>query len=172
MNKEDLKRLVELADLMNLNILDDVREVVPYREEIIHYLDIIKEENPDGFWYYSKNYNRATLYFLNMAISFFQSSYPIKKDYKLKEDTFEVHSFTSNFSEKKLDKIVENYCRSNKIVYQDIKEGILYAIKNHIPTSYLNNKITYALFDLDTLGLIKRMETNKMRERRVIYYLG
>ena len=177
MKKRDLVKLVDLADLMNeeeISAIDKEKEVLSHKEEIIHYLDIIKKENPDGFWYYGANYERATLYFLNMVTKYFRNRpiYPIRKEYKLQNDYFEAYRFTSNCTKEKLNKVVEDYCRKKSITYQDTKEGILYAIENHIPTSYLKDNIANCLISLCENGFITCIENKELRERRIAYFLG
>lgn len=177
MKKRDLLTLIDLADLMNeesVSVVDREKEVLSHKEEIIHYLDIIKEENPDGFWYYGVNYERATLYFLNMVTKYFHDKpiYPIKKGYKLQNDYCKTYRFASNCTEEKLNEAIEVYFHKESLIYQDTKEGILYAIENHIPTSYLRNNIRDALISLCNNGFITCIEQKKLRERRIAYFLG
>ena len=137
-------------------------------EEIKALLNIIKKENPDGFWYYGRGYEPSALFFLNMITPYCSL---VEKSYKIKQ-WWALRYIKPTCSIEQIDKALDTY-RYNKRVYTlEGKKGVLLAIKNQTPVQYLAMQSQYMVQYLREASLIEEYNCGDFEEEeRVIYYI-
>lgn len=170
MKKEDLNEMYVIAK--GLNNKRNNRELFAQKnfEEIKRLLNVIKEEYPDGFWYYSKNFNQTVLFFLNMVTPYCRDL--VEKSFKSK-GPYDLLSAKPLCSIEQIKKVLTEYRRDNHIIELGTENQVLYVIEHQAPIQY---------FSWDCKELIRYLTRESFvevykcggtfaNEERVIYYI-
>lgn len=167
MTKNDLNKMYYIAkEMLSKEEEEDKKNYIrEHYEEIKALLNIIKKENPDGFWYYGRGYEPSALFFLDMITPYCSL---VEKSYKIKQWWY----IKPTCSIEQIDKALDTY-RYNKRVYAlEDKKGVLLAIKNQTPVQYLAMQSQYMVQYLREASLIEEYNCGDFEEEeRVIYYI-
>lgn len=170
MTKNDLNKMYDIANemLSKEEKKDKKNYIRKHYEEIKALLNIIKEENPDGFWYYSKGYEPSALFFLNMITPYCSL---VEKSYKIKQQ-WALRYMKPTCSIEQIDKALDTYRYNKRVHTLESKKGVLLAIKNQTPVQYLTIQAQNMVRYLRKASLIEEYNCGDFEEHeRVIYYI-
>lgn len=170
MKELDLKEMYVIAKGLNNKRNNAKLFAQKNTEEIKRLLNVIKEEYPDGFWFYSKNFNQTVLFFLNMVTPYYQDL--VEKNYKTKnyETLLKVKSLCPI---EQIKKSLNEYRRDKYILELDNQNQVLYAIEHQVPIYYLAYQCIEMTNYLEKKSLVEYYRSDEILpyEERVIYYI-
>lgn len=170
MKELDLKEMYAIAKGLSNKRKNAKSFAQKNTEEIKRLLNVIKEEYPDGFWFYSKNFNQTVLFFLNMVTPYYRDL--VEKNYKTKvyETLLEVKPLCSI---EQIKKSLNEYRRDRHITTLDIQNQALYAIEHQVPLYYFSYQCREMTDYLERKLLVEYYKSKESLsyEERVIYYI-